>query len=167
MVFVALGTQKQQAKRIIDYVVNSNELKNEEILIQNGHTTFEEKYDNTRICLLNFLSKEELESNLDKADLVITHGGVGSIFTALSKNKKVIAIPRLKKYFEHMDDHQTEVCEQLEQLGYISCFNVNNLTEKNIDVYDEFDNLIKKAKEVKYKKYEQDTSYLKTLEEVI
>ena len=60
-----------------------------------------------------------MDKYIDEADLVITHGGVGTIFSALKKNKKVIAIPRLEKYGEHINDHQIEICEELEKEGYI------------------------------------------------
>jgi UDP-N-acetylglucosamine transferase subunit ALG13 len=52
---------------------------------------------------------------MKRAKIVITHGGTGSIFTALNLNKKVIAVPRLKKFREHTDDHQLQIVKELEK----------------------------------------------------
>ena len=56
---------------------------------------------------------------MDEATLIITHGGVGSIVSALKKNKKVIVVPRLKKYNEHIDDHQLEIVEEFKKRKHI------------------------------------------------
>lgn len=51
--------------------------------------------------------------------MVITHGGTGAIIGALKKEKKVIAVPRLSKYGEHVDDHQLQIIEQFSELNLI------------------------------------------------
>ena len=55
----------------------------------------------------------------EKANLIITHGGVGSIISSLEKGKKVIVVPRLKKYNEHVNDHQIQIAEKFENNGYV------------------------------------------------
>ena len=54
-----------------------------------------------------------------KADIVITHGGTGAIIGAVKKGKKVIAVPRLAKYGEHVDDHQLQLIEQFKEQNLI------------------------------------------------
>lgn len=142
MIFVILGTQKQQFKRIIDYVLTSVELLDEEIVVQAGYTKYESENENFK--LFTFMSSEDFESNILKADIIITHGGVGSIFSALEKNKKIIAVPRLEKYSEHVDDHQLEICNKLALDNYILYFN----EEK-----DDFNDLVISCKEKNFKKY--------------
>ena len=68
---------------------------------------------------LNFVSNEQLTSYIKKADIVITHGGTGSVLTALKNNKKVIACARLKKFGEHVDDHQKELVELFDKKGHL------------------------------------------------
>ena len=104
MVLVTVGTQKQQFNRFFELIKKSKELKKEEIIAQIGYTKFESK----RIHTFDFIPLDEMDKYIDEADLVITHGGVGTIFSALKKNKKVIAIPRLEKYGEHINDHQIQ-----------------------------------------------------------
>lgn len=63
-----------------------------------------------------------------KADIVITHGGTGAIIGAVKKGKKVIAVPRLAKYGEHVDDHQIQLVEQFNEMELIySCNDVQEL----------------------------------------
>ena len=56
---------------------------------------------------------------MEKADLVITHGGVGSITLSLKRGKKVIAVPRLHEYHEHVNNHQKEIVQTYDEKGYI------------------------------------------------
>ena len=56
--------------------------------------------------------KVEFTAWEEKADIVITHGGTGAIIGAVKKGKKVIAVPRLAKYGEHVDDHQIQLIAQ-------------------------------------------------------
>ena len=99
-VFVTLGTQKQQFTRILKLIEHSKLLEYSEILVQAGHT----KYQSDKLKIIEFMNTDGIEEAISKADFVISHGGVGSIFTALKYGKKVLAVPRLAKYEEHVDD---------------------------------------------------------------
>ena len=57
------------------------------------------------------VDREKFSELISKCDILITHGGVGSIITGLQNNKKVIVAPRLAKYNEHMNDHQIQITE--------------------------------------------------------
>lgn len=117
MVFATIGTQKQKFDRFLDIILKSKELQNEKIVVQMGGN----KYDNTndKIEIKSYISSDEFEKYMNEADLIICHGGVGTIFTALERGKNVIVIPRLKKYGEHINDHQVDICKQLQDEGYI------------------------------------------------
>ena len=54
-----------------------------------------------------------------KATLIITHGGVGSIVSSIEKGKKVIVVPRMHEYGEHVNNHQKEIVEDFNNKGYI------------------------------------------------
>lgn len=155
MVLVTVGTQKQQFNRFFELIKKSKELKKEEIIAQIGYTKFESK----RIHTFDFIPLDEMDKYIEQADLVITHGGVGTIFSALKKNKKIIAIPRLEKYGEHINDHQIEICEELEKEGYILYYK---------DGIDSLDKLIKKIKNINLKQYDiSDGGYLDILRKEI
>lgn len=62
------------------------------------------------------------------ADIVITHGGTGTIIGAVKLGKKVIAVPRLAKYGEHVDDHQLQIVKRFEDAGIIlACYDLADL----------------------------------------
>ena len=65
-----------------------------------------------------------------QADLVITHAGTGAIIGAVKQGKKVIAVPRLAKYGEHVDDHQLQIVEQFSQMNIIEpCWETDQLAD--------------------------------------
>ena len=113
MILVTLGTQKQPFTRLLDAIENSD--INEEIIVQAGYT----KYDSKKMKIFDFISYEEMGKLVDNANIIITHGGTGSIVGPLKKNKKIIAAARLSKYGEHVDDHQTEIVSKFADEGYI------------------------------------------------
>lgn len=153
MVFVAIGTQKQQFTRIFKKIEDSKILENEEIIAQSGFT----KFDSKEIKMLGFIEQEKLNEYIKEADFVICHGGVGTIFSALNMGKKVLVMPRLKKYKEHKNDHQVEICIELEKEGYILYLKED----------DDIDEKIKELKQKEFKEYKSNDSYLKILKEVI
>jgi len=88
----------------------------EEVIMQIGETAYEPK--NARY--FRFASKEEMDGLYDDARVVVCHAGVGSILTALEHGKPVIAVPRRKKYGEHIDDHQLDIAGEMEKEGRIT-----------------------------------------------
>lgn len=157
MIFVTVGTQKEQFSRIIKYIVNSQILKQKEIIIQAGYTKYNDSYDESKIKILEFISKEKFNEYIINSEFIICHGGVGSIFSGLLNKKKVLAIPRLKKYNEHVDDHQIEITDKLQSLGYILSYN------ELVDGEDKFDEKVDKLENTDFKEYISDNSFLKKL----
>ena len=68
---------------------------------------------------IDYIDIEEFDNLLEKADLVITHAGVGTIIAGLEKNKKMIVAARKKQYGEHVNDHQEQILENFTERGYI------------------------------------------------
>ena len=119
MIFVMLGTQNNSFQRLleeIDRLMDKN-IIDEEVIVQAGYTHYQPK--NEKMNILDFMSREELDIYEQKANYIITHGGVGSIITSLEKGKKVIAVPRLHVYGEHVNNHQTEIVEKFNKSGNI------------------------------------------------
>lgn len=117
MVFVTLGTQDKEFVRLLEEVeklIDKGVIK-EHVIAQIGSTY----YSSDKMQLLDYISRNEMIDYLKKADYVITHGGVGTIIDSLNLGKKVIAVPRLKKYKEHVNDHQLEIVNEFSKLGYI------------------------------------------------
>ena len=99
----------------------TDELCQEEVLdpqntkAQIGHCQYVPKnYDSYR-----FADGEQFHNDIKNADAIITHGGIGTLIYALKEEKKVIVFPRLKKYQEHLDDHQIDICLAFKDAGYV------------------------------------------------
>lgn len=126
MIFVTLGSQKFQFNRLLielDKLVNQGQIK-AGIYAQIGYSDYIPKYYRYE----KFLDREQYEDALQKSEIVITHAGTGAIIGAVTKGKKVIAIPRLKKYGEHVDDHQLEILKQFEEMHIICpCYSCDDL----------------------------------------
>lgn len=139
MILVTLGTQTQKFYRLLDAIENSS--IDDEIIVQAGgsHT-----YKSKKMKLFKFINYDEMAKLIDDADYIITHGGTGSIIMPLQHNKKVIACARLEKYKEHINNHQTEIVSIFADLGYLLEYGEN----------DNLDEIIKKVKSFKPKKYE-------------
>ncbi len=142
MTLVILGTQDKEFTRLLKMV--EDEIKKGlikgEVIVQAGQT----KYKSNYMEILDLIPNTKFNKLIKEADLVITHGGVGSIISALKHGKKVIAVPRLSRYGEHVNDHQLEIVEEFSRLGYIkSAINKRELT-KALEEIDSFE-------EVKYK----------------
>lgn len=152
MVLVTLGTQKQDFSRLLQYIEDSN--ITDEIIVQAGYTKFESK----KMKIFDFISYDEMEKYIDKADYVITHSGTGSVLTPLKKGKKVIVCARLAKYGEHVDDHQKQLVEIFSEEGYTLELDENN----------NLNDLIKDIKKFKPKKYVSNTdNFINKLKEEI
>lgn len=117
MVFVVLGTQKNQFTRFLNMVeelVKSGDIK-EPVVAQIGYTKFETNH----FRCFSMVKEEEFQKYVSDASVVITHSGSGALFSAIKKGKKIIAVARLQKYGEMIDDHQTELVKKLTEQGYI------------------------------------------------
>jgi UDP-N-acetylglucosamine transferase subunit ALG13 len=104
MILITVGTQDKQFLRILKIVENAIKkgIVKEDVIAQIGYTKFKSDYIKT----YEFLSGAELDSYIKEASLIITHGGIGSLTSALNKKKKIFAMPRLSTYKEHINDHQ-------------------------------------------------------------
>ena len=139
MIFVILGTQDKKFPRLLEAIqkkINEGQIdKKEEIIVQAGST----KYKSNDMKIFDYIPISQFEDYIERADLIICHAGVGTILTALKKNKKIIAAARLKQYGEHVNDHQLQILENFKNKGYILA----------LENFDEMDNLIKQAQEFK------------------
>ena len=158
MILVLLGTQNNSFHRLLeklDELINKG-IIDERVLVQAGYT----KYESKNMQIFDLIPAEELERYQEKADLIITHGGVGSIISSIKKGKKVIAVPRLHKYQEHINDHQKQIIETFSKKGYII----------GLEDVAELENALLKIPEfipVKYENNKKDTKIIKIIEEFI
>ena len=117
MIFVSTGSRKFQFDRLLkalDELVEQGVIR-EPVFAQIAESSYiPQNYEYKR-----YLSPEEFSKYQNDAALIISHAGTGALIGALKKGKQLIAVPRLAKYGEHSDDHQTQVAGALESEGYL------------------------------------------------
>ena len=117
MIFVTLGTQDKPFERLlvaIDKAIEKGAIK-DKVIVQAGYT----KYQSKNMEIFDYIDNEKFEELVKKCDLLIAHGGVGSILSGVTNEKKVIAAARLEKFGEHVNDHQIQIIEEFVRIGYI------------------------------------------------
>lgn len=156
MILVTLGTQDKSFKRLLEKLeeeLEKGKIK-DEIIVQAGYTDF----NSNNMIIKKLIPMDEFDELIEKCDILITHGGVGSIITGLRKNKKVIAVARLKKYKEHTNDHQLQIIDNFTKAGYIL----------NLDDFDSINDAINEAKKFTPNKYVSNKdNFVKTIESII
>jgi UDP-N-acetylglucosamine transferase subunit ALG13 len=135
MIFVTVGTHEQPFNRLVKHMdfLSEKGTFREEIYILTGYSTFSPEY----CSHTKFLKFDSMVDKMEKARIIITHGGASSIILAFNSGKIPIVVPRQKKHHEHVDDHQVYFCRKLEQKGeIIAIYDVEDL-ENRLLQYDE------------------------------
>ena len=156
MILVVLGTQDKEFPRLLEAVDKEIEKGNikDKVVVQAGQT----KYESKNMEIFDLIPAPEFDKLLDKADLVITHGGAGSILSAIKKGKKIIAAARLAKYKEHHNDHQRQIIKEFADQGYIL----------ELRDFNKLGKMLEKIKSFKPKKFESNTNnMIKLIEDYI
>jgi UDP-N-acetylglucosamine transferase subunit ALG13 len=111
IVFVTVGTDPQPFDRLLKEVdsLAGKGFFSIPVFCQTGYSKYMPKNAEYKA----FLDRTEFEQKIAKARLVITHGGAGSIGTALQHGKKCVAVARLARFGEHANDHQLELVDSL------------------------------------------------------
>ena len=145
MILVTLGTQDKEFTRLLKAIDREIEkgVITDKVVVQAGCT----KYESKNMEMFDLIPANEFDEYIKKADLIITHGGAGSILTAVKNNKKIIAAARLAKYKEHTNDHQKQIIEEFSKQGYIL----------ELKDFNKLGKLIQKSKSFKPKKFTSNT----------
>ena len=156
MIFVTVGSQKFQFNRLLKKIdeLIENKVINEEVFAQIGVSNY--KPQNYKYK--EFVTQDEFNKYLDEARLIITHAGTGVIVNAIKKGKKVIGIPRLSKFGEHVDDHQIQLLNEFANMNLIeTCIDEKELKEK-----------IQQIDNKEFKKYDSNNeNFIKDIKEYI
>lgn len=146
MILVTLGTQDKEFTRLLKTIDKEIEDKNikDKVIVQAGFT----KYESKNMEIFDLMPGDKLEELVKKCDILITHGGVGSILMGIKNNKKVIAAARLSKYGEHTNDHQIQIIKEFKDKGYII----------ELDDFDKLGDILKDINKFKPTKFKSNTN---------
>lgn len=139
MIFVTVGTHEQPFDRLVRYIdeLKADDIIKDEVIIQTGYSTYEPKH-----CKWSKLYPyQEMLELVEKADIVITHGGPSSFIMPLQIGKVPVVVPRQFQFSEHVNDHQVEFANAVaERQGNIIV--VNDISQLK-DVILDYDNMVK------------------------
>ena len=128
MIFITLGSQKFQFNRLlqeVDRLIEAGVIT-APVFAQTGASDYQPRH----FSFQPFLDRDKFRQQMQQCDTVITHGGTGAIVGAIKLGKKVIAVPRLARYGEHVDDHQIQLIRQFEHQKFIiPCYQVEALEQ--------------------------------------
>jgi UDP-N-acetylglucosamine transferase subunit ALG13 len=115
MIFVTVGTNEARFDRLLQGVAEV--ATDEPVVIQHGHST---PIGPRTAALVDFLSFDQMVETIQKARVVISHAGVGSIMVALANGKRPVVVPRRAEFGEAVDDHQLQLGRRLAIAGLVT-----------------------------------------------
>lgn len=93
------------------------------VVVQHGSSTAPVEAEG-----VDFFTPVDLAARMAEAQVVITHGGPGTISAARAAGHKPIVLPRDPKFDEHVDDHQMRFSRWAEEHGLVTlCTDVGTL----------------------------------------
>ena len=145
MILVSLGTQDRQFTRLLEAVEKQIKLGNikEKVIVQAGET----KYQSDCMEVFDLIPSKEFLKLLKECNVLITHGGVGTIIDGLHQHKKIIAAARLSEYGEHKNNHQKQIIQEFNKKQYIL----------ELDDFEKLDQKLKEIETFQPKEYESNT----------
>lgn len=116
MIFLTVGSMFpfDRLVQAVDELVGRGVIANT-VVAQIGDGIYEPRH----MAFDRFLSKSQYDLRVEEASALIGHAGAGTIAMALQRRKPLLAVPRMKRYRESVNDHQIVTGKKFEQLGHI------------------------------------------------
>lgn len=112
MVFVVFGHVPLPFLRLAKEIDALAGKSQEDYIVQAGYTDFPFFHAKCE----KFLGHSTMQEHLAKADIVVSHGGYGTLSEAVKMRKKVVSVPRLAGEHNHS---QLELVQALEKEKYL------------------------------------------------
>jgi len=107
MIFVTTGVSSKPFDRLIKKMDQIAADLEQPVIMQTGHNGYKPR----NAQYFEVLSREKYLDCLRQSDLVISHAGTGTTMDLVLSRKRCILVPRLKRYGEHLNDHQLQHVE--------------------------------------------------------
>ncbi len=114
MIYVTLGTMFLDFPRLVRKMDEIARDTAEEIIVQTGMG----KTIPSACKHFDFKPHDEVVSIQSEARVIVCHAGIGSVLDALQVRRPFVVVPRLKKFDEHMNDHQIDLARAVESRGW-------------------------------------------------
>jgi UDP-N-acetylglucosamine transferase subunit ALG13 len=116
-VFVTVGTIYgfDRLTRAVDAACEEGILAPADIFAQIGNG----RYLPRHYPYADFLERPAYEERIRDSDLIVGHAGMGTICAGLRFGKKMVVLPRRKRYREVVNDHQENIGMVFEKAGHL------------------------------------------------
>jgi|MudIll2142460700_1097286.scaffolds.fasta_scaffold37707_3 UDP-N-acetylglucosamine transferase subunit ALG13 len=111
MIFVTAGNHFQGFERLLEKVDEIAPRIPHEIIVQKGYS----KYVPHNTKYFDFVPANTATEYIRKSELVVSHAGMGTIILSKQFGTPIVILPRRKIYGEHVNDHQMEIAQVLEE----------------------------------------------------
>ena len=129
MIFVTVGNANQGFRRLLDAIDDlaaSEILKNDSILVQCGSNS---DFRPRHCAKQDFFPPEEYRELIERAAIVVCHGGAGTLHHVFQAGKVPVVMPRRRKYGEHVDDQYQFVKALADEGRIIAAFEPADLVD--------------------------------------
>ncbi len=125
MILVTTGTQVHFDRLVAAIDEIAPRFPSDHFIIQVKKT--HQKISSKNVEIVDFISPALFTKYMRKAELIISHAGVGTIINAALQCKHLILFPRLRVFKEHRNDHQLATCKMLQETYSLNV--ANNVDE--------------------------------------
>ena len=130
MIVFTLGTIIFPFERAVDWLalLLEREIIVEPVLFQHGATPV--AFNHPLLTTVPSLTKSEMQKSIRQASMVIAHAGQGSTRMLAKMGSSFVLLPRLKRYGEHIDDHQLLFAQAVAKFGIDYCTEFSSLVDR-------------------------------------
>jgi beta-1,4-N-acetylglucosaminyltransferase len=116
VIFLTVGSRYgfDRLVRAVDDMVDRGEIQ-EEITAQIGLGGYVPRH----MAYERFMEGPRYDARMRDANMLIGHAGSGTISLAVANCKPLLVLPRLKRYHEHVNDHQVATARKFEELHHV------------------------------------------------
>ena len=113
MIFIIVGQEKFCFNRLLKIIDDGirDKIIQDDVFAQIGNSN----YIPSQYAYEKFLPFEMVINKIKSSKIIVTHAGVGSTLVCFSLGKFPILFPRYNLFKEHIDDHQVEFANRMEQ----------------------------------------------------
>jgi UDP-N-acetylglucosamine transferase subunit ALG13 len=110
MIYVTVGKMPLPFDRLVKAADELAEKLGVEVFIQRGSST----YKPLHAAYKDFLTFPESVEMFEKASVVVSHAGIGTIIGALRAGTPIAIVLRRRTLGEHFSDHQAEIAQAVQ-----------------------------------------------------
>jgi UDP-N-acetylglucosamine transferase subunit ALG13 len=116
VIFLTVGSRYgfDRLVRAVDDMVDRGDIQ-EDVTAQIGLGGYVPRHMNYE----RFMDGPRYDARMRDAHMLIGHAGSGTISLAVANCKPLLVLPRLKRYHEHVNDHQVATARKFEELHHV------------------------------------------------